>query len=157
MFLLLLYGKIPVPQIFIYNHTESIPKGWYLLVPSRDYEVGDIVGYDVPEEIRSLALRRGWLGANDIMMKRIGALEGDSYEITLAKEFWVCDQYIGKVFTKDRHDQSMPSISSGKYQVKRNEFLPVTSHPYSFDGRYYGSLPLDHIRFKAIPITAFHF
>lgn len=157
VFLFLLYGPRVIPQIFIYNHTESIPKGLYLVVPSRHYEIGDIVGYDVPEEIRSLALERGWIVDSDIMMKRIGALSGDFYEITQKEEFWVRGKYIGKVFAQDRQNLPMPSISVGKYRVAPDQFLPITAHPFSFDGRYYGSLPLNHIKFKAIPITAFHF
>lgn len=156
-FIFLLYGPRVIPQLFIYNHTESIPKGWYLVVPSSHYEIGDIVGYDVPEDIRTLALERGWIVESDVMMKRIGALSGDSYEITQKEEFWVRGKYIGKVFAQDYRNLPMPSISVGKYYVEEHQFLPITTHPFSFDGRYYGSIPLEHIKFKAIPITAFHF
>lgn len=159
-FLCLLYGNITIPNLLIYNHTESIPIGWYLRVPTElcmNIQVGDIVGYDVPDHIREIAIKRGWLKESDIMMKKIGALPGDSFEIRDDKTFWVRNQYIGNVYEFDSKNQAMPVMSIGKYEVDKDEFLPVTKHPYSFDGRYYGVIKINKIKFIAIPLTAFHF
>lgn len=159
-FLYLLYGNITVPNLLIYNHTESIPIGWYLRIPIElygDIQIGDIVGYDVPDHIREMAIKRCWLKETDIMMKKVGALTKDSFEIRDDKTFWVRNQYIGNVYEFDSKNQSMPMMNVGKHEVGKDEFLPVTKHPYSFDGRYYGVIKINKIKFVAIPLTAFHF
>lgn len=156
LFMCLMYGNFRPPQLLIYNHTESIPKGWYLILPAKEIKADDIVGYEVSDEIRNLAIGRGWMKGTDTMMKKVGALEGDSFEVKKDQSFWVKGKYIGKVFTHDHKGQPMPVVPVGKYQVGKGKFLPVTSHPFSFDGRYFGAVEIEKIKFKAIPLTAFY-
>lgn len=151
-FILLLYGKIALPQILIYNHTASVPYGWYLVFPVRSYHVGDLVVFTAPEEIRQLAIGRGWLLEGDLFLKQIGAMPGNSYRILDNHQFFAADRYIGQVATVDHKDLPMPSIAVGEYIVGDNNFLPIADHPSSFDGRYYGEVPIENIVYRVLPI-----
>jgi conjugative transfer signal peptidase TraF len=152
-FLLVLYGyvSIPLPRVLIYNHTESIPIGWYLILPTHNYEVGDIVAFSAPKEAQKMALARKWIREDDVMLKKIGALEGTKYVIDKNLQFYVDGNYIGPVYQADGEGRPMPVIR-GEHIVKTGTFLPVTKNPSSFDGRYYGAVPLSEIEFKVVPI-----
>jgi conjugative transfer signal peptidase TraF len=141
------------PPILTYNHTESVPVGWYLMLPVKNLKDGDIVGFDPADDIKNLAVERGWLNENDVMLKKIGALEGESYEIRTDHQFYANEKYIGQVVDYDGKQRPMPRIEQGKHSVEKDHFLPVAEHPSSFDGRYYGTIPIKNIRFRAIHLS----
>lgn len=143
------------PPILTYNHTESVPVGWYLMLPVGSLKDGDIVGFDPAEDIKKLAIERGWINENDVMLKKIGATEGESYEIRLDHQFYANEKYIGQVVDYDGKQRPMPRIERGKHFVEKDHFLPVSEHPSSFDGRYYGTRPINSIRFRAIHLSIF--
>ena len=157
LFVALITAPVKMPPIFIFNHTESVPTGWYIMMPVTHLEDGDIVGFDVPDEIKDLALERGWVKENDIMLKKVGAMEGETYSIN-NQQFYVKDKYIGQVIAKDGQGRPMPATeetATGTHTVEKGCFLPITEHPFSFDGRYYGTISLQKIRFRAIKINPF--
>ena len=143
------------PPIFIYNHTESIPIEWYLMLPPNNLKDGDIVGFDLNPEIKKMAVNRGWLRENDVMMKAIGAVEGERYEIRDTHQFYVQKKYVGQVAERDGEGRAMPQQEEGEHKVEPGKFLPYTTNPMSFDGRYYGTVPLKSIRFKAVRLWPF--
>lgn len=151
-FILLIYGKISLPQLLIYNHTPSVPYGWYLIYPSEIYHVGDLVVFNAPDEVQHLALERGWLQDGDFMLKRIGAIQGDSYKVLDNHQFFASDRYIGQIAIADHKGLPMPSLAAGEYVVGENNFLPIAEHPSSFDGRYYGEVPIKNIVYRVLPI-----
>lgn len=150
LFFLLLSGKLPVPKIFVYNRTASLPVGWYLILPSQSYQLGDIVVFQAPEKAKELAIQRGWFSEGELMMKRIGALENMSYRIDENGQFYVEKTYMGQTAIADRYNRPMPQLR-GTFTVGPGTFLPVSKNPNSFDGRYYGSVPLENIRCKVVP------
>lgn len=151
-FVTIIYGKTSLlSQIVVYNHSASLPVGWYVVVPDKNYKVGDIVVFDLQEKARALAVNRGWIRENDLFMKRIGALEGVEYEITRGRQFLINRNVFGDVQNVDSLGRNMPEYI-GKYIVPPNEFLPVADIANSYDGRYYGTVPIENIRFKVIPL-----
>lgn len=150
IFSFLLYGSLP--EIFIFNHTASVPVGWYLILPSTQYDVGDYVVFSVPQKTADYIIARGWLKKDENMLKQIGALEGDRYQILENHQFWAKEKYVGQVSVKDHEDETMPILQPGTYEVGASSFLPVGQHVSSFDGRYYGTVPLANIKHKVIPL-----
>ena len=51
-----------------------------------------------------------------------------------------------------RKGRKMPSLSHGGHVVDKDSFLPVGDNPKSFDGRYYGTVPLSCVEYKAVMI-----
>lgn len=140
------------PKVLIYNHTASVPVGWYIVIPSNNYHAGDYVVFKVPHDIQSLAVNRGWMKENDTMLKIIGAVEGDTYRAEKdSKRFLINEKYIGEIFLHDKDGRSLPT-HFGEFVVGRDEFLPISYHPFSFDGRYFGCVSVKNIKYKVIPI-----
>ena len=52
----------------------------------------------------------------------------------------------------DHEDLPMPMLALGAYEVEAARFLPIGKHVNSFDGRYYGTVPLANIKYKVIPL-----
>jgi Type IV secretory pathway, protease TraF len=152
IFSFILYGSLP--KIFIFNHTASLPVGWYLILPvsSGNYAVGDYVVFSVPDDIEEIAVSRGWLKKGEPMLKQIGGVDGDSYRILENQQFWAKDKYVGQVLPRDHESLPMPTLRPGTYRVEATNFLPVGTHVNSFDGRYYGTVPLLNIKSKVIPL-----
>ncbi len=149
--LLAFLGKrAPLPQLFIYNYSASFPVGWYVILPEKDYRMGDLVIFDLPEDARKLALERRWIKENDVLLKRIGAVENMKYEVTRGRQFVVNGKLIGCAQPVDSAWRKMPR-HEGKYTVPKGEFLPVSDAENSYDGRYYGTVPIANIRCKVLP------
>lgn len=135
-----------------FNETESLPRGIYLRIPAWDFKEGDYVVYQPPAAVQSIAERRGWIRPNELFLKKVGALEGTDYRINpINGHFYIRGQYVGSVFASDREGQAMPA-TYGRFVVPMGEFLPVGSAPRSFDGRYTGTVPLENIRAKVVPL-----
>ena len=139
-----------LPQVLVYNGTASVEVGWYLLLPSEDIDEGDMVVFSLPENMEALAVGRGWLPEGARLLKRVGAVEGGVYGVNGAHQFYVNDKYLGQASTEDGLGRSMPDMARGGHLVEAGCFLPVGENPKSFDGRYYGTVPLDRIEHKAM-------
>ncbi|WP_333594543.1 S26 family signal peptidase [Anaerospora hongkongensis] len=144
-------GFIPLPHILVYNRTASLPLGWYLKMPLGTYQVGDIVAFQPPGDAKALAVERGWIRDGELLMKKIGALENMPWQIDGNGNFFVADMYIGPVSEVDRLGRPLPQMH-GSYSVKPGSFLPIAFPTGSFDGRYYGDVPLGNIQYKVIPL-----
>lgn len=141
-----------LPQLLVYNTTASVPVGWYLLLPPQDVSRDDMVVFTVPEDIEKLAVERGWLPKGTKMLKRVGGLAGDMYGVNKSRQFYVNGVYIEQASLVDGKGQQMPDRSSGIHMVEDDCFLPVGDNSHSFDGRYYGAVPLECIKNKAVLI-----
>jgi type IV secretory pathway protease TraF len=131
------------PKYYL-NLTRSEPLGIYQLAPCnvRQLRVGDLVIMDVPRQTRQYVYGRRWLRRGWPLLKNVGAVAGDEYQVT-ATAIAVNDAYIGPVFMAD-------------FQVKAGQFLPLSTHiRQSFDGRYFGAVPCSLIRGKALPVLTF--
>ena len=140
------------PKILIYNATASVPVGWYIKLPMSNLEIGDYVVFDPPAEVKDFVLDRGYMTENELMMKQVGGLAGDHYcVIQSTHEFYAKGKYIGQVAKKDGQDRDLP-VLDGDFVVPAGKFLPITTHPFSFDGRYFGSVDMSAIQYKVYPI-----
>lgn len=157
MGLFMVIWNLPVawPQFLIYNHTPSVPVGWYLMLPVGEVEDGDVVGFKAPADAETVALERGWLKADDVMLKKVGAMPRERFEIDDEQGFYVNGKYIGQVQQFDGKGMTMPHIEQGQHIVEDGCFLPVTENPFSYDGRYYGTVPLADIAFRAVQLNPF--
>ena len=145
----------PLPQnVLFYNTTASMPIGYYLRIPCTRFSSGDIVAYEPTDEVRQFALERGYTDKDICLLKRIGALEGDSYQAADGS-FYVNGQYRGPVAVEDSNGEPLPQLPPGKQVVPAGEFLPLADVTRSFDGRYTGTVPLANIRGRVIPLLAF--
>lgn len=145
--------KLPQENaLFFLNTTASLPQGLYMRIPDWFLRDGDYVAYVPTKETEDVAVSRGWLQINGLLLKKIGAMPGEGYDINPSTmQFSVQGRYLGQVSPEDREGNAMP-VHYGKHVVPPEEFLPVGTSPRSFDGRYTGTVPMRHIRAKVVPL-----
>ena len=138
------------------NQTPSEPVGVYRLVQHSptDYRRGMYVIFPVPQHLQNLVYGRGWMRAGIPFLKEIIGLAGDRVCIS-ATALQVNDHYIGPLFASDSHGLSLPQ-RPGCFVVPQNAFFAASQRlPNSFDGRYFGALPLAVLTGEARPVWTF--
>ena len=154
VFLFLVYGPTEThPKLLFFNTTASVPRGLYLRIPATHIKTGDYVVYLPTEVAKNLSKERGWtVEDNPKFIKRVGATPGQTWSVDPKNfQFYANSKYIGQAALYDSKDQPLPRIY-GTFQVPEGEFLPVAEATASFDGRYTGTVPLENIEAKVIPI-----
>lgn len=145
--------KLPQEKaLFFLNTTASLPQGLYMRIPGWFIRDGDYVAYAPTQETADIAVSRGWLEMNGLLLKKVGAMPGEQYDVNPSNmQFSVRGKYVGQVASEDREGHDMPT-HYGRHVVPKGEFLPIGTSPRSFDGRYTGTVSKDHIRAKVIPL-----
>lgn len=129
------------------NLTPSIPAGVYFTYPARNIKIGDIVIFEIPEDIKEIIYEREYIFRNcHEFIKQVGALEGAKIENREGK-LYIDGKEIGKIFPSDKAGRKFPQIEN--FEVSKNHFFPIGNHENSFDGRYYGEINKNKIRKKA--------
>ena len=131
------------------NATASLPRGLYLLCPGMP-ERGEYAAFCLSGEFAELARERGYLQAGSCpsglrpLLKRVAALPGDNVDTSALT-----------LLAADSHGRPLPSIlHSGP--VPSGMALLLADHPGSFDGRYFGLVPLNQLQRVRPLFTPFH-
>ena len=119
-----------------------------------DLGLPDVDGVEGRAFARWTSAYRRWLQQGYPLIKAIGALPGERYCVT-NRALYIDGHRRGPVFTVDDQGLPLPKLR-GCFTVPRGEFLPLGTHsPKSFDGRYFGTVPLTLIRYRAVPLWTF--
>lgn len=135
----------------VYNPSASAPLGWYRVQATASPRVGDYVLATLPADAAALAAQRGYLPAGLPILKRIGAVSGQRvcwHEDVLA----VDGTALGHVLRNDRQGRPLPAWRQCRRLMEGELFLFSSSHPASFDSRYFGSIVLSAVQGQAIPL-----
>jgi len=119
--------------VIIYNATDSLPHGLYLVVQKPDYERGDLVVFPVPESVKALVRQRRWLPDGAYLIKSIAGRNGDLLSTKIGRCF-VNGVDFGAVEKVDRTGQPLPVFSINR------------------DSRYFGPIKERQIIGEAVPI-----
>ena len=154
--LILFHPGITVPTIFYTNLTASIPRGLYMAIPGTTLRDGDIVVYRPTDVTRRFAQEQGYgtgyLNAEYRLIKKIGALPQETYQVAEGtNDFFANGRFIGQARKTDPQGCVLP-VQYGTHTVPEDSFLPIGENPLSFDGRYEGVVPMDHILARVVPI-----
>ena len=151
--------RVPDDYRFLYlNDTPSLPRGIYLRVPNlMNLSDGAYVVFTPNEITRKIGIERGWFKEDTYFLKKVGAVAGEPYRIDpVTHQFFANGKYVGQIQETDSEKRPIPGIQ-GDFIVPEGEFLPIGEHPKSFDGRYTGTVPIQNIRARVVPLfTAFH-
>jgi len=143
------------PPLFI-NETPSEPKGIYRLIRRAPgaYQRGMYVIFPVPAEFRAVVYGRGWLRDGIPMLKEILGMPGDRVCIT-RDALRINERYIGPVFERDGRGLALPQ-TQGCFVVPEGYLFPASQHlANSFDGRYFGAIPINDVTGEARPVWTF--
>ena len=149
--LLMLFMLFPSRIIFV-NVTASLPPGIYVSIPNTTLRQGDYVGYQPTDEVRDFSLEHGWMPGDQYLFLKKAALPGTFYQI--GERFYIEGEDRGPVFKTSPSGVQLPD-KHGIFVVPEGQFLPYGTNDYSFDGRYEGTVPMENIVARVIPIWIF--
>ena len=140
-------------RVVFINLTGSLPRGIYVAVPYTSIRSDDIVAYRPPEDVMKFAFDRGYAPFPDMtFMKKVAAVSGDFYSVSMDLDFKVNGKSLGKAYRLDRLDREMP-LQMGLHMVPDGHFLPYGTADRSLDGRYFGTVSQDRVIAKVIPLA----
>jgi len=144
------------------NTTASMPIGLYREEPPR-LERGAWVVFCLPEEPARLGRERAYLrqgscsDGSQELMKQIAAVPGDSVSLSRAGLVVNGHSIPGTALrAADRGRRTLLHAPFGERTITPGELWVLgLDHRVSWDSRYFGPVPLDHVRAAAIPILTF--
>jgi conjugative transfer signal peptidase TraF len=139
-----------VPQ-YIWNLTPSGPRGLYAVEPPRCLHVTTLVVVRPPPPLGSLLDHSGYLPLGVPMLKRIFAVSGQTV-CRIGTHINVDGIVAAPARERDGRGRPLPSWQ-GCHVISNDEvFLMNWDEPDSFDGRYFGPLPVTAVVARAVPL-----
>jgi len=154
IFLLVLIGvtQLSGMKLLIYNYTDSLPHGIYLL-HWGDFKKGDLVVFVPPERAATMIRERHYLRERDYLMKYLVGEKGDCIQ-TSNGQFVVAGENYGEILLHDKEGRALPHYPfSGR--VEEGYIVAVKGKKRSFDSRYFGPIQRSAILGRATPLWLF--
>ncbi|WP_404400561.1 S26 family signal peptidase [Pelagibacterium halotolerans] len=140
----------PAPR-YIWNASASVPIGLYRVEPATRIEVTDLVAVMPPDALANYLDTRGYLPRGVPMIKRVLALSGTTV-CRRGTTIFAYDHAYGEARQRDNAGRDLP-IWQGCRMLRDSEvFLMNWDAPDSFDGRYFGALPMDSVIARVVPV-----
>jgi type IV secretory pathway protease TraF len=104
-------------------------------------DVGDLVAVTPPEKLAGFLAKREYLPRGVPLIKHVLAVSGTSV-CRKGTTIFVRGKPYGQARERDRLGRSLPRWQGCRVLTERQIFLMNTDAPDSFDGRYFGPLPV---------------
>jgi len=124
----------PVP-IVIWNASNSVPIGWYL-VAKRQPKLGEIAVIRPPEWVEIYASARGYLPLQTPLLKPVRAIKG-SIVCRFGRYVFIDGKLVAKAKYLDTNHRMLP-VWKGCRTLNSAEVFVLGIHRDSFDSRYFG-------------------
>jgi len=122
------------PKLLLYNHTPSVPVGWYVYA-GREPQRGDLISFPLPPAAHAYALSRGE-STGFRLLKPVIAVAGDHVR-TLNGEFRVNGVSFGPIPVTDVAGRVLPRWQANRV-LTDDELLVGSTVEHSFDSRFFG-------------------
>jgi conjugative transfer signal peptidase TraF len=144
---LLLAAVGPCRPLFVWNASESSPRGLYLVDTRARPGPGDMVIAWAPPAARRLADRRGYVPAGVPLVKRVAAAQGDRV-CADGRRVEVNGRESAELKAADGAGRPLPTWR-GCTALGEGQVFLLSSSPSAFDGRYFGVTQADDVIGKA--------
>lgn len=148
---LLMPLAIPNRVHLVYNPSDSVPRGWYRIVPADSLQVGSIVLARLPAPAAALAAQRGYLPVGVPLLKRIGAVAPQRVCMDGAA-VRIDDVAVAAVMHVDGRGRPLSAWPQCRRLTHGELFLLSSTNPASFDSRYFGPIRAPDVIGSARPI-----
>lgn len=141
---------LDLPPKLVWNRTESVPEGLYLVASKDPLERGLLVAFRPSREEQEWLERRSYVGTRWPLLKQVSGLEGD----TVCRESLdvsVNGILVAEALERDNLGRDLPSWE-GCQTLQEGEIFLLASHPRSLDGRYFGVQKADGVLGTACPL-----
>jgi len=134
----------PLPRL-VYNPSDSVAVGWYRVEPfnhhadspPRPLSAGSIVLTRLPPDAAMLAAQRGYLPTHIPLLKRVGAV-APQHVCIVDGHVHIDGVAAAVVLPADWLGRPLPIWPQCRRLHSGELFLLSTTHPASFDSRYFG-------------------
>ncbi len=137
--------------LLVWNQSESVPVGLYILRPSIAPRLGDLAAIQLPLDWSDWMIERDYLGADTLLLKRVAATSGMSVcrnGLTVS----VNTTTVAIAPETDRNGRPLPSWT-GCITLGPDEFFLLNADvDDSLDGRYFGTFNARHVVGQAVPL-----
>ena len=139
----------PTPR-FVWNASASVPVGLYRAQPAHGVRPGDLVAALPPDATARLMAARGYLPLGLPMLKHVGAVSGQRV-CRAGARISIDGRPVAEARTLDHARRLLP-VWSGCRTLRADEvFLVNPASADSFDGRYFGPVPVRSITLVLTP------
>ncbi|RVD30956.1 S26 family signal peptidase [Mesorhizobium sp. M4B.F.Ca.ET.017.02.2.1] len=135
----------------IWNASASVPIGLYRLEPGGTVNVGDLAAITPPEPLAGFLAERRYLPRGLPLLKRVLALGGEMV-CRRGRAIIVRRVTYGYAHERDSHGRPLPAWRGCRIIGDSEVFLMNLGVPDSFDGRYFGPLPMTAVVGRAVPV-----
>jgi conjugative transfer signal peptidase TraF len=140
----------PLPKL-IWNASASVPIGLYAVRPAGALRVTELVVVQPPSALATFLDERHYLPKGAPMLKRILALPGQTV-CRADRTITVDGIAMGEALDRDSRGRPLPSWQGCRRVPVGDAFLMNRKSEDSFDGRYFGLLPVTTIVGRADPL-----
>jgi conjugative transfer signal peptidase TraF len=140
----------PSPKL-IWNASASVPIGLYAVESGGPLKHGDLVIVVPSMSLAAFLAERRYLPSGVPLLKHVAALPGEIV-CRHGPIITIDGIAVASVLAQDRAGRPLP-IWQGCHKLTPNEiFLLNRAAPDSFDGRYFGPLPMISVIGRAVPL-----
>lgn len=127
----------------VWNGSASAPLGLYAIVPDCPCATDTLVLIRAPEPVAKDLFRRGLLTPRLPLLKHIAASPGQ--RVCRLETLIMIDGLVtARARLRDRSGRALPRWS-GCHLLGPTEIFLLNRPPLSYDSRYFGSVPADHV------------
>ncbi|HUD53087.1 S26 family signal peptidase [Parvibaculum sp.] len=142
----------PLPRL-VWNASASAPRGLYLRL-SRDFVRGDLGLARLPGEARRLAVARGYLAPDALLIKRVAASRFETVCMT-GNDLYINGRHAARRLEQDGKGRPMPRWQGCERLGGYHVLLLAEGEPTSFDGRYFGPVERRLVIGRLVPLWIF--
>lgn len=151
---LALPASLRLPVRIVYNPSDSVPRGWYRVDAVSSLHVGDLVLTGLPEAAAVLATQRDYLPAGVPLIKQVAAV-APQHVCSDGATVGVDGRPVAYALAADLRGRPLPVWRQCRRLAEGEVFLLSTSHPASFDSRYFGPVAASAVIGVASPVWTF--
>lgn len=141
-------------QQILYNHSPSLPEGFYVRTSADQPAVGTLVRFAVPDTVRAYARQRGASEEHASFLKPVIAVTGDHVCIR-GDRFILNGRDVAAVAAHDSAGRLLPQWRECR-ALRAGELFVYADHvANSFDSRYYGPVRAEAIMGVYTPLWTF--
>jgi conjugative transfer signal peptidase TraF len=138
-------------QRFIWNASASAPIGLYIVGRATQIQIDDLVVVTPPEDVAAFLADGGYLPRGVPLLKRVLALPGQTV-CRIGRTITVDSIAVGDARERDSHGRALPLWQGCRVVAEGDVFLMNRQSADSFDGRYFGPLPIASVVGRAKPL-----